>query len=85
MTTNWFLNPRIFIKLSLLTIILITATEIEDQLETQIDAREPRGFRHFITHTLSVRQVGFKFLAQTLSDGNKRQVDIGNWELFATR
>jgi hypothetical protein len=61
------------------------SSEIEDQLETQIDPREPRSFHRYYTTLLSVRLPGFSSVIRYLPDGRNESYGIGSWEIFAKR
>ena len=64
---------------------LVSATAIEDHLETEIDPREPRSFKRRQYRTLCVRQDSFHIMENNRPDGSKVPMNIGNWEVWAFR
>jgi len=73
----------IFFFLLLLPHYGVLATEIEDELETQIDSREPRSFVATQFTLLNVRQNNFDEY-ECMVEGEMTSIFVPNWETFAT-
>lgn len=60
-------------------------TQIERQLETEFDLREPRSFTDRNTEYLVVRNVGFDKISHYTKDGTYISTDHISWERFALK
>lgn len=61
-------------------------TRIEQQLETEIDLREPRTFMSKNTEFLVVRNIGFNTINRYTASGQYIRTEaVNNWERFALK
>ena len=74
----------LLIILSFFFVCCVLTSNIEDELETEIDSREPRSFTDRQFKILSVRQDGFNHLSCGDDRTNEaNSIFVPNWELFA--
>ena len=76
----------LLIILSFFFVCCVLTSNIEDELETEIDSREPRSFTDRQYKVLSVRQEGFRDISCVDYESKENDsIFVPNWELFAGR